>query len=70
MYDYRKFTLGVAPTRRDFFPAPANARLVQERMMVRIEDLTIVDLEGINEEDMLYDYADVRRRRRNSKKLV
>ncbi|MCR5004780.1 MAG: sugar isomerase [Clostridiales bacterium] len=66
MYDYRKFTLGVAPTRRDFFPAPANARQVKERMMVRlqeifagIEDLTVVDLEGINEEGMLYDYADV-----------
>ena len=63
MYDYSKLVLGVAPTRRDFFPAPANARAVKEVMMKRLREifakipnLTVVDIDDINEEGLLFDY--------------
>ncbi len=66
MYDYKKLVIGIVPTRRDFFPAPADAMKVKNRMMPRLQEifgridgLQVVDIEGINDEGMLYDYADV-----------
>ena len=66
MYDYKKLVLGVAPTRRDSFPDPADARKIKAKMMpvlneifAGIEDLEIVDIEDINEDGLIYDYADV-----------
>ena len=66
MYDYSSLVLGVAPTRRDTFPAPEDAMAVKQRMMPvlqeildGIENLTVVDIEGINDEGLIYDYADV-----------
>ncbi len=63
MYDFSHMVLGVVPTRRDTFPAPANARAVKEIMMPRlreifdgIPDLTVVDIDDINEEGLLFDY--------------
>lgn len=66
MYDYSSLVLGVAPTRRDTFPAPEEAHKVKDRLMPvlreifdGIENLTVVDIEGINDEGLIYDYADV-----------
>lgn len=66
MYDFSKLTLGVAPTRRDMFPDPADARKVKEKLMPvlqgifdEIGGLTIVDIDDINDEGMIYDYDDV-----------
>ena len=66
MYNFKKLVLGVAPTRRDTFPPPAGARAVKGGMMkklneifAKIENLEIVDIEDINEEGLVYSYADV-----------
>jgi L-fucose isomerase-like protein len=66
MYDYRKLTLGIAPTRRDFFPAPSEAQKVKGKMIERIRkiasaipNLEIVDIDWLNGEGMIYDSKDV-----------
>ena len=60
MFDFKTLTLGVAPTRRDLFPKPENARANKIPMMKRlreifagIENLKIVDIEDVNEEGLL-----------------
>lgn len=66
MYDYSKLVLGVVPTRRDTFPLPEDAHAVKKELMPRLKEifdtipnLEIVDIEGINDEGLIYDYADV-----------
>ena len=66
MYDFSKLTIGVAPTRRDSFPDPKEARAVKvkvcrrlEEIFAKIPNLTVVDIDDINEEGLLFDYADV-----------
>ncbi|NCC48019.1 MAG: sugar isomerase [Clostridia bacterium] len=66
MYDYRKITVGIAPTRRDFFPSPVNARANKGPIMARLRelleqmgDVEIVDIDSINEEGLLVETSDV-----------
>jgi len=66
MYDFRKITIGVAPTRRDFFPDPANARANKTLIMKRIngifesmQDVEVVNIDSINEEGLLVETQDV-----------
>lgn len=66
MYDFSKLTIGVAPTRRDFFPNPKDARAKKVEIMARLSDifsripnLTVVDIDDINEEGLLFDYEAV-----------
>ena len=66
MYDYKNLTLGVVPTRRDAFPKPQDARKVKELLMPRLSEifakipnLTVIDIDDINEEGLLFDYEAV-----------
>jgi len=66
MYDFKKITLGVAPTRRDTFPPPefaiANKAPVMKRLneiFKGIENLEIVGIDGINSEGILVENTDV-----------
>ena len=66
MYDFRKIKLGVAPTRRDTFPPPEHAVANKAPVMNRlrrifsgIENLEIVDIDGINSEGILLETEDV-----------
>lgn len=61
-----KIVLGYAPTRRDLFPAPAQARLKRDEIRPRINEIIgkmdnveLVDIDGINEEGLLYDNESV-----------
>lgn len=66
MYNYKKLVIGVAPTRRDTFPAPENARALKIPMMERlngifskIENLEVVNIDSINDEGLIFSYNDV-----------
>ena len=63
--DY-KVVIGLAPTRRDFFPMPKDAFENKKKMMLvlkkifdGIKDVEVVDLEWLNEEGMLSETSDV-----------
>ncbi|MDD4796818.1 MAG: hypothetical protein PHO66_03510 [Eubacteriales bacterium] len=63
--DY-KVVIGLAPTRRDFFPKPEDALENKKKMMpvlreifAGIHDVEVVDIDWLNEEGMLSDMADV-----------
>jgi len=65
MYNFKKIVLGVAPTRRDTFPAPKKAEEHKSEVMARIyeicnkiHDLEVVDLDEIIEGGLLYDVND------------
>lgn len=65
MYDYKKLTIGIAPTRRDFFPPPANAVAMKKQIMTRLDGIfaklgvDTVNIDSINDEGLLFDNADV-----------
>jgi L-fucose isomerase-like protein len=63
--DY-KVVIGVAPTRRDFFPSPNEALENKKKIMQtlkkifdRIHDVEVVNIDWLNDEGMLSDTADV-----------
>lgn len=66
MHDFRKLTVGIAPTRRDFFPDPAKARENKIPIMARLNGILgnipgvdVVDIDSINEEGLLVETSDV-----------
>lgn len=66
MYNFRKLTLGYAPTRRFDFPETENAYQnslkIKERVydiLNKLGDIEIVDLSFLNEEALLYQECDV-----------
>ena len=65
MNDY-KVVIGLAPTRRDFFPKPKDALINKQKMMPVLQDIfaaiggvEVVDLDWLNDEGMLSETADV-----------
>lgn len=68
MYDFKKIVLGYAPTRRDTFPAPGPAIAQRDPIRKRVEEIlercgnvTLVDIDWLNEEKLLVERADVDR---------
>ena len=66
MYNFKKITLGVAPTRRDTFPPPEYAvesyKLVKKRLnsiFDGIGDLDVADIDGIVPDGLLVENSDV-----------
>jgi L-fucose isomerase-like protein len=66
LYRDYKITIGLAPTRRDKFPAPPEAVKNKKRFMPKLlkilksfHDVKIVDIDWLNEDGMLYETEDV-----------
>ena len=66
MKEYKKIRLGVAPTRRDFYPPKENAIENKKKMLKRlneifasIPDLEVFDLEDVLEDGLLFEERDV-----------
>jgi L-fucose isomerase-like protein len=65
MYDYSKLTIGIVPTRRDFFPPKEGAFEIKKKMMPVLKGIfaglkvDTVDIDGINGEGLLSDNADI-----------
>jgi len=66
MSNYKNFTIGVAPTRRDTFPPAEHAINRKEAVLSRlrkvfgkIDNLDVVDIESINSEGILVEHEDI-----------
>ncbi|MDR1971222.1 MAG: fucose isomerase [Treponema sp.] len=65
MYDFSKLTVGIAPTRRDFFPPKEGAYEVKKMMMPVLREIfaklnvEVVDIDSVNGEGLLSDNADI-----------